>query len=583
MFRRRIDFLSLIFLCLFTLLVMRMGYIQILKGPDLTRQAVAMRSRQIELKEFSRGEILDRNLVPLTGTRVASAVYCLPQEIIKTYAGNQRANDQAAAKEAALYQLAGELGKLIGVEQEEIFSPLRDAYRRQTRFVRIADDLNPAEVQLIQESKLPGTVVAPVIKRYREDGFAVHLVGYLGGGPEDAGQAGLEKAYDALLRDNRSSAQLSSVLDARGVAIEGLMLRVRQQQNEQKAALVLSLDKRVQEIAEQAMDNHIGRGAVVVMDVDSKEVLAMVSRPAFNPYTVKEILASDQNGSLNNRTLLTYHPGSLFKILVAAAALEEGIIDENSWKYDCSGEYQFEQVSISCWKEEGHGPVNFEQAFALSCNPAFIKVGLELGRERLMEYARRLHATDESLLGYPSYRAGGYVTIDRGEPALGNACVGQQGVMLTPLQLASLVSTIADQGRWGPPRVLRYTVDSKGKEQPLPPVKKETVISPQTARRMQQLMEGVVAGGTGRSAALPQVRVAGKTGTSQTGRYRDQEKQDEVLNAWFAGYFPADQPRWAIVVVAEEGTSGAENAAPVFRAIANEMLRCFSTTSVGRG
>jgi penicillin-binding protein 2 len=126
-------------------------------------------------------------------------------------------------------------------------------------------------------------------------------------------------------------------------------------------------------------------------------------------------------------------------------------------------------------------------------------------------------------------------------------------------------------------------VDSKGKEQPLPPVKKETVISPQTARRMQQLMEGVVAGGTGRSAALPQVRVAGKTGTSQTGRYRDQEKQDEVLNAWFAGYFPADQPRWAIVVVAEEGTSGAENAAPVFRAIANEMLRCFSTTSVGRG
>ena len=511
MFRRRIDLLSLIFLGLFTVLVIRMGYIQIAKGPDLARQAVAMRSRQIELKEFSRGEILDRNLVPLTGTLVASAVYCLPQEIIKAYASGQRSEDQATAKEAALHQLAGELGKLAGIEQEEIFSSLRDACRRQTRFVRIAADLNPAQVQLIQEQKLPGTVVAPVIKRYREDGFAVHLLGYLGGGPEGAGQAGLEKAYDALLRDNRSSAQLSSVLDARGIAIEGLMLRVRQQQEEQKAALVLSLDKRVQEIAEQAMDNHISRGAVVVMDVDSKEVMAMASRPAFNPYAVQEILAGAQNGSLNNRTLLTYHPGSLFKILVAAAALEEGIIDETRWNFGCSGEYQFEQVSISCWKEEGHGQLNFEQAFALSCNPAFIKVGLELGRERLLEYARRLHVTDESLLGYPSYRAGSYVSIDRGEPALGNASVGQQGIMLTPLQLASLVSTIADQGRWGPPRVLRYTVDSAGKKHPLPPVKKETVISLPTARRMQQLMEGVVVGGTGRSAALPQVRVAGKT------------------------------------------------------------------------
>jgi peptidoglycan glycosyltransferase/penicillin-binding protein 2 len=187
-----------------------------------------------------------------------------------------------------------------------------------------------------------------------------------------------------------------------------------------------------------------------------------------------------------------------------------------------------------------------------------------------MKYVDKLHLTSTELIGLPEQQKDSYVKIDTGDAALANACLGQKGVMLTPLQIASLVATVADDGFWSPPRIVKYTLDESGKRKDLDSLAKEQVMSLGTARKVQSMLRLVVTEGTGQTASLTEVGVAGKTATSQTGRMK--KDGEEVLNTWFAGYLPDDKPRWAIVVLAEEGKSGAESCAPVFKEIARGLL-----------
>jgi penicillin-binding protein 2 len=572
-----------LFLLIGSALLAKLGYYQLIKGQEMARQAVAMRSRQVELKEYNRGEILDRNLLPITGTQTSTALYCLPREMTRNQTQDTNTSGKVAAKsgEQNLVRTTQILTGIIASTTQgdpepspcviDLYAELKQAMNSGKPFVRIASNLTPEETARINASQLSGVVAAPVIRRYREDGFMAHILGYCSGGQNQEGITGLEKHYDNILRENTTSHELTSILDARGIAIQGLMFKLRNEQDRHRGALVLTIDKRIQATVEQAMNEQIKTGAVVVMDVNSKEILAMASRPAFNPYEVPQIIKDDKNGSLNNRALMAYHPGSIFKILVTAAALEEKLVSPDE-EFNCKGNYVFnDEVSIPCFREKGHGKISFSQAFALSCNPSFIETGLRLKRAGLLTYAERLHLTDENILGYGNYQAKSYITIENADPAVGNACLGQEGVMLTPLQICNLVATVADNGRYAPPVLVRYTIDREENKQMLTPPTKEQVISPQTAQILQQLMQKVVTEGTGKTASLTEVSVAGKTATSQTGNY-DQEG-NEILNTWFTGFFPADNPRWAIVVLVEGGKSGAENAAPVFQTIAHQILQ----------
>ncbi len=606
---KRAYILMGLFLLIGSGLLAKLGYYQLIKGQEMARQAVAMRSRQVELKEYNRGEILDRNLLPITGTQTSTALYCLPREMTRNQPQDNNTSGKSGTKsgEQNLVRTtqilsdiiaSGDSSHLASAESKTetveskartvstcLYTELKQAMKSGKPFVRIASNLTPEETARINSSQLSGVVAAPVIRRYHEDGFMAHILGYCSGGQNQEGITGLEKHYDNILRQNTASHQLTSVLDARGIAIQGLMFKLRNEQERHRGALVLTIDKRIQEIVEQAMNEQVKTGAVVVMDVNSKEILALASRPTFNPYEVPQIVGATQrngfsndttepspcveNGSLNNRALMAYHPGSIFKILVTAAALEEKLVSPEE-HFFCQGSYVFnDEVSIPCLREKGHGKISFSQAFALSCNPTFIETGLRLKRIGVLNYADRFHLTDEKLLGYGNYQAKSHITIENADPAVGNACLGQEGVMLTPLQICNLVATVADNGRYAPPVLVRYTIDREGNKQMLTLPTKEQVISPQTAQILQQLMEKVVTEGTGKTASLTEVSVAGKTATSQTGNY-DQDG-NEKLNTWFTGFFPTDNPRWAIVVLVEGGKSGAENAAPVFK-----QLKCLA-------
>ena len=567
MIRRRLATLMCFFLFLFVFLTGTVGYYQLMKGPSLAREAAAMRNQQIEIKEWNRGEIYDRNHLLLTGNVSSTALYCLPRDI--QVSGLKYSQEEARMTKASEI-LAGCLKDL---SSDDINSALKKAKDSGQGIIRLAADLEQEEVQAVKDTGLTGVVAAPLLKRYRDDGFCAHVLGYVGKGADSSGKAGLEKMYDEVLKGSTSGQKIVSVQDARGMTIQGLMFRIRQEQDRDQSCLVLTIDSRVQEVVEKAMNDQIIRGAVVVMDIKNKEVLALASRPTFSPYTdMEQLIKNDKQSVLINRALSRYHPGSIFKILVAAAVLEERTVKWQD-RFLCSGSYEFsEDLSISCWKPEGHGQLTFPQAFANSCNTAFIDIALDLNISRLMEYVEKFHITDESCLGYSPDQEYSYVKVEPARAALANACLGQQGVMLTPLQIVSLIATIADNGQWAPPSLVRYWINGEGIKTRLEPVTKQQVISVQTAQMVQELMEMTVEEGTGKNATLSMVQVAGKTATSQVGIEKDGDKEREVLNTWFAGYLPAQNPRWAMVVLVEDGTSGAADAAPVFKTIAQGIL-----------
>ncbi|QGT98911.1 hypothetical protein SYNTR_0318 [Candidatus Syntrophocurvum alkaliphilum] len=563
-----------IFLFIFSSLLGRVFYIQIIKGEEMASQAAAMRSRQIELKEYERGEIFDRNLMPLTSNVVAAAVYCLPGVIRNQH--SPPSSDDEHLKNYGFKIVSSFLGKVLeDKKQDEIFNMLLSGYESNQSFVRIDSNLSIEEIELINNSQFSGVVVAPILKRYSEDGFLGHILGYVSGGRNPKGKSGLELEYDEILSKSPSSQELITVLDARGLSIQGLMFKLRNEQNQDKGSIVLTIDKRIQEIVEKAMDDGIEKGAVLVLDAETKEILALANRPTYNPYKIADTISIDTNSSLVNRALTRYYPGSLFKVAVVTAALEEGIIKPDE-RYLCDGKYWFnENISITCWDKDGHGDLDLEKAFAMSCNPTFIDIGIRLGHQTLLQYVDLFQLTNESITGYTQQRAGSYVDISSSNPAIGNASIGQQGVKLTPLQIANLFATIADDGSWKAPSLVRSITDYDGNKDMLNKETKAQIISKDTAQKVKEMLEKVVIDGTGQNAALAEVQVAGKTATSQTGMVN--ENNEEILNAWFAGYFPANNPEWVVVVLAEDGRSGSQDAAPVFKDIARGILNYFPT------
>lgn len=568
---QRLFLLMGLVLALFTVLLGRIFCFQVITGEEISRQAAAMHTQKIPLREQARGDIFDRNLQPLTNTDTSTALFICSDMLRRNL--EVPGEEYPAPDDSGYYdQLSASIAAATpGLTAEEIKAILRAA-RPESGFVMIKKGLEQAQIDHITQAALPGMILAPFTERYGHDGFCAHILGYTEQGREGEGRSGIEKRYDHILRGAAGGPQMVAVVDARGRTIPGLtgkMQAVRKECN----AVVLTIDSRIQAVAEKAMNHRAEKGAAVVMDIHSKEILAMVSRPGFDPYNVDEAIIFDGRSPLTNRALCSYYPGSLFKILSSAAALEEGLVDFDD-RFLCTGCYVFnDQVAISCLKKEGHGVLRFDEAFARSCNPAFIQLGLRLGRNRLLQYAQKLHLTDETLLGYQDRGMGSYIKIDGGAAAIGNVSLGQQGVMVTPLQVASLLATVADGGIWGAPSLVKYTLDQAGERTPVPAGERLQAMSPPTAAKLRQLLEKVVEEGTGRAAAIAETRVAGKTATSQTGRMVGPD--DEALNTWFAGYLPAGNPRWAIVVMVEEGSSGAQNCAPIFRDISRGILQYY--------
>jgi len=555
---RRILTVTMLSFLVLALIAVRFFYFQVVIGPDLARKAAAMRIRGYAFPESGRGRILDRNFEPLTGNGQARACFGITGQIRDIRASSIK------------------IARLLHSEPWVIEERIREAARRQEPYVMLQTPVRDEKTR--QElGSIPGVLVTAVERRYREDGSMIHLLGNLGppglgSQARVVGTAGIESRYEADLRARTSPNQVVTVVDGCGNPIPGLSPKLNQTAVSGRD-VVTTIDRRVQLMTEGIVDKHLQTGAVVVLDISSRDVLAMVSRPTYNPYDPLSRLRDGDESSQMNRALAPFHPGSIFKIAVAAAAMENGLVAPGE-EFFCPGYYRFsDRLSIPCWKPSGHGKVTIGQALAGSCNAAFIEIGLRLGRARLLRFCEEARLFSREIIGYSNAQGGSRLDIDYGRPALGNASLGQKGVMMTPLQVANMVATVADDGVYKRPRVVKEVREGEKIVGSFDRDRGTRVISPEVSRTLQVYLEQVTSTGTGRRAALSGIGCGGKTATSQSGQFT--EAGQEILDTWFVGYFPTEQPQWVIAVLVEHGQSGGRNAAPVFKEIAEGMAAMY--------
>ncbi len=590
----RIVGLAAALIFFFALLLLRLFYLQIVEGADLLDRSMR-NSIRTERVEASRGEIVDREGRILATTRPAFQVAIVHSELV----------DADRTYETLGFLLDRDAREL----RERVGEPKgRDRFRP----IVIANDLDRVQLARVEAHRhaLPGVVIESRPRRlYLAGDHAAHLLGSIGQirahqladfreegyRPRDiVGQSGLELGFESHLR-GRSGGR-NRIVDVAGREVEVL--------DEVEAVpggrVVLSLDLDIQQVAVDAFRSvaaagEARAGAVVVLDPRNGDVLAMVSEPAYEPNLFADgiepqawnALREDPGRPLQNRAIAgRYAPGSTFKSVLAAAALESDGFDPDDDVY-CPGYFRLGTHVYHCWNRQGHGAVGLVEALLRSCDVYFYRLGLELGIDRISGFARELgmgYRTGVALAGENAglvpdrewKRRERQEDWQKGETVL--ASIGQGFNLVTPVQLAVAYAALANGGQRVVPRLVERLETWDGQVvRRVPPEAEgraplETRNSEVLADALVQAVQG--RGGTGSRARIPGIVVAGKTGTTQVVSLAALEGMppSEIPlrlrdHALFAAFAPADAPEIVVVVVVEHGSSGGKTAAPIARAI----------------
>lgn len=564
---RRIFFICCLFFCIFFALGGRLAYLQLFKGRQLAAAAVAEHTLRLPVANFFRGDIQDcRGNSLLDGKRVYG-VAVFPSLIPCSFGVEVSSSVKQPRWEGVFIEgLINNLPQRCRHQKLRAF--LQGSLSKRIPFM-LPLTLNEQETKSLADMEMSGVYLVPLPVRYGDTSLARHLVGYVRGvvpgGEMQQGVKGIEAAYDAVLAPSERKLELLTVIDRQGELLKGRGLRLRGPQGMvvKGKNVILTLDSDIQRTVEEIMDKYGARGAVAVIDVATGDVRALASRPLYNQ--------NNGAGDQFDRSLALYHPGSVFKIVVAAAALAEGKVRPNE-HFFCSGKYSFnDKEGIACWKKGGHGNLTFREAFAHSCNSVFVDVALRLGGRLLERYARLL-GMEGGLDGYLPRQQLGVVRIGSYPGQVGNAALGQDGVLISPLNAAVLAATVARGGIYIPPRVVKAITDADGKTDKLYlSAPSRRVLSPKVARELQKMMELTVTRGTGKRAEVEGIGSAGKTGSAETGIHN--AKGDPVADSWFVGYAPSAHPQLAVAVVVEGGGAGGGLAADMFREILKSIYR----------
>lgn len=378
-----------------------------------------------------------------------------------------------------------------------------------------------------------------------------HIVGY---SHRQYGRTGAEAYYNSDLMAIGSEA--------------GTVARLRERITGEKVKgnhVYLTLHHELQKTGERLLRGK--KGSVVAIDPRSGEILAMVSKPDFNPNRLNtdwSKLIEDERSPLLNRGIAgLYPPGSTFKVIMSAAVLENGQIDTN---YDCKGSIVVDGYTLSDLNKQGHGVLDLRRSLAVSCNTNFARMALELGGDRVLNMARGFYFGRPIPGDIPMQTS--RIPYDRGiKPTeLAAVAIGQGKLLVSPVQMALVAGVFANDGVMMTPRILQEVRSPEGKQ--LRGISSEgiRVIPSEIADEVKEMMVAVVAEGTGKNARISGIRVAGKTGTA--------ENATGESHAWFIGFAPADAPKVAVAIILEtEGRSGGIAAAPVARQIMTQALK----------
>lgn len=548
-FRTRALLLTGVLVAVHGAVIARLGYLQLLRHDELARLAERQYSKTIALKP-KRGPIFDRHGQALAVSGEVESVFALPGRIA----------DRAA--------VAAVLAPRLGERARD----LEERLQSDRPFVWLKRKIPPAAAQLIRALRLPGIGTVPESLRfYPNRELAAHVLGFEG--YDDRGLEGIELAHDRLLAGERGLALVERDALGRDVTAQPAILRPPTPGQ----GLVLTLDTTIQYIAERELDaawrqTGARAGMILVMDPRTGELLAIAIRPTFNPNAYQSATSEQWR---NRAVTDPFEPGSTFKVILAAAALEERVVRPDDRLYGEQGVITVASRQIHDWKR--YGWLSFREVLQFSSNVGAIKVGQALGRERYFKYMAAFGFGSPTGVGLPGESRGQLRPPPRWSGlSLASMSLGQE-VSVTALQIVSGFAAIANGGRMMQPHVVRAVVDESGREvRRVEPHAVRQVISPETAATLTEILIATVAQGTGQKAAIEGYTVAGKTGTAQKLEpgTRVYSRRPGVLS--FVGFVPAEAPRLAMLVMLDEPKTvvwGSEAAAPVFAAVGSQVLR----------
>ena len=570
-FQKRIWRLSLFVISLFFALLLRLWYLQITNGEQYRKRS---ENNRIRLKEISayRGKILDRNGVVLADNKPSYNLYLIPEEV----------NDPQV--------LFNRLSQIIYLDtktaQDKFFKTKKSSPFKP---VCIKRDISLDEVSRIEGNilMLPGVIIRAEGKRnyiYKE--LAAHLLGYISWNMR--GRSGIEYKWENVLSGIPGGMQIE--VDATGRII-GI---ISKSPSIPGADVYLTIDKRLQQKAEQLLKGK--RGAIVAMNPCNGEILAIASSPSFDPNifvngmdqkTWQKISGSKTHPLQNRAVNGLYPPASLFKIVVAAAGLQERIITPKK-KFICTGMFPYGNRIYNCWKKEGHGEVDLYKAITESCDIYFYKLGKMLGVDRIARYARMFglgRKTDidignesRGLVPTPKWKIKRFGIPWQGGETLSFA-IGQSYLLVTPIQMAVMYSAIFNGGILYKPQVTKVIKRPNGDliYQFRPRIKCKLKIRPEYLSIIRKALIGVVNDphGTGVKAKIKDLIVAGKTGTVQLMEKKEEENKNNEIkdHAWFVGVAPAKHPSITVAVIIEHGGHGGSAAAPIAKELIKEFFK----------
>jgi len=558
-------------IAILSLLLIRLFSLQIVKRGELYKLSEANRI-QLFMDPAPRGVIYDRNGKVIVENTGSFSVLFSPTNLTR---------EQTE-------EILRKLSEILELSYPAILAKVHSSIRQPLNTIRVAENVPPQKVFCLAEEKvnLPGVNIEIEPKRhYLHRNFASHLLGHLGEiGPKELmvlsgagyklgdiiGKSGVEKIYDNFLRGMSGGRQIEIDAGGRQLRIINSLLP------EEGDSLILTLDGRIQKLCEDALEGKAG--AICAIDPANGEVLALVSKPDFDPNLFTEWLSpsrtqelfTDAGLPMFNRTIQSqYAPGSLFKIVAAIAGLEEGVIGVDE-TMECRGSLRIGDREFKCWKERGHRRVNIVQAIAQSCDVFFYQLGLRVGADTMARYAKMLGLERELGISLPSEATGlvpdsiwKKINFGKGwyPGDTANMSIGQGYLEATPLQMASLISTIANGGVIYKPLLVKKIIDGRGEivETFQPKILGKPRISSETLSIIRKGLREAVLSGTSQAVKFKALAVAGKTGTAQNPHGED--------HAWFICYVPEEAPRIALAILVEHGGHGASAAAPLARRI----------------
>ena len=547
----------------------RLVYIQIVNSRDYQQKAMEQWTRDIPIPS-KRGIIYDRNKKELAISATAYEVYVRPAEV--------------KDKEA----VANALVEVLGLDKQTALDKI--SVKKDTVIIKKKVDAD--KIKTLREKELSGFVFIDDSKRfYPQSNFASYILGFTNN--DNQGQDGVELTYEKYL--NGFPGRNIKMTDAHGQELPGSDTKYFEPQD--GLNLVLTIDEVIQHFAEKAAENALvenkaKRVTAIVMDPNTGDVLAMTSKPDYDnndPRKAPDDLLDkwntlsygDQYKELykiwrNPAVSDTYEPGSTFKIITSAAGLEEGVVKPEDQFY-CSGSVVVAGKRLKCWRSYNpHGSETFVEGVMNSCNPVFIEVAQRLGKDKFYKYIKGFGFGAPTNIKLPGEANGIVRNLSSVGPVeLANNGFGQ-GISVTPIQLITAVSAVANGGNLMEPRIAKKLVDNDGNTvHEFEPRVVRQVISKETSATLRGILEKVVSSGTGKGAYIPGYKLAGKTGTAQkaeNGRYVDGK-----FVASFVGFAPANDPKVVTLVVIDEpggpGHTGGGIATLVVKSIMSDTLR----------